>query len=197
MLIILLCIAVVPVLGGYYLIRGKAKSLDRLKNQVDGDVAKRLDSIAEAVGGSVIDGPALEVLRGQMSLIASKAPSSMVIDVAKFSGKTVLPGSLTVVRVEDAKKVMATKNLKVLAEHPFSARYHVLVSDEVQERVWKSSGIAAALEALETGVRARCRLQVVHGTATIHAFRGMAKADELLAFCKGAIAVLDALDTPV
>src|SRR5258706_4618925 len=99
MLLWLILIGGLPLLGGYYLMRGKAKSLDRLKNQVDGDVAKRLESIAAAVGGSVIDGPALEVLRGQMSLVASKAPSSMVIDVAKFSGKTVLPGSLTVVRV--------------------------------------------------------------------------------------------------
>jgi hypothetical protein len=197
MLLWLILLGGLPVLGGYYLLRGKVKSLDRLKKQVEGDVANRLASIASAVGGSVVEGPALETPRGRMSLVASKAPESMVIDLAKFAAKSSLAGAMTVVRVEDSKKVIATKNLRPLLGHPFEAKYHALVSDEEQGRRWLSPEFAGKLAALEGAVRARCRVQVANGTVTVLAFRGLAKAEELRSFCDGSIGVIEALEASI
>jgi hypothetical protein len=191
--LILLCMIAFPALGGYYLIRGKAKSLDRLKEQVHDDIRNRLLSMD--VLGNIVDGPALETLRGQMSLVPSQAPASMVIDVAKFSAKTALEGSMTVVRAEDAKKVIATKNLRPVATDPAVAeRYHVLASEEEFGRRCTSTSVVEKLRALETEVRARVRVQIVHGSLTILAFRGLKKPEELRAFYNGSVAFLDALE---
>ena len=97
--IILVLMITFPALGGYYVVRGRAKSLDRLKTQVEDDMRNRLMLISQDVMGNIIDGPGLETLKGQMSVAASKAPASMVIDVAKFTAKVPLDGALTVVRV--------------------------------------------------------------------------------------------------
>jgi hypothetical protein len=194
MLLWLILIGGLPVLGGYFLLRGKVKSMDRLKKQVEGDVSSRLASIAQAVGGTLVEGPSLEMPRGRMSLVASKAPESMVIDLAKFTAKTALAGTMTVVRIEDVKKVIATKHLRPLLGHPFSEKYHALVSDEEQGRRWLSAEFVGKLSALEGAVRARCRVQVANGTATVLAFRGLAKVEELKSFCDGSIAVVEALD---
>jgi hypothetical protein len=196
MLLWLALLAVIPIIGGYYLTRGKAKSLDRLQDQVEGDVRRRLESIAAAVGGRVIDGPALETPRGQMALLASKAPASMVIDLARFSARTALEGALTVVRVEDARKIIATKNLRPvpLKDPAIAQRYVALASDETQGARRVSPAFTEKLQALETSARARCRLQVAHGLITIQAFRGMAKPEELKAFYEGSLAAVDALE---
>jgi len=191
--LILVCMIVFPAIGGYYVVRGKVKSLDRLKDQVDEDMRKRLMSMD--ILGNIVDGPAFETLRGQMSLVASKAPAVMVIDVAKFSAKTTLEGSLTVVRVEDAKKVIATKNLRPIALDPAAAeRYQALATDEALGRRCVNADFVEKLRALETNVRARARFQMVNGSVTILAFRGLAKPDELRAFYNGAVGVLDALE---
>src|SRR5262249_43398428 len=144
-------LAIVPIIGGYYLTRGKAKSHQRLQHQVGDDVRGRLQSIAGAVGGRVIDGPALETARGQLALLASKAPAVMVIDVAKFSAKSALEGALTVVRVEDAKKIIATKNLRPvpLKDPAVAQRYVALASDETLGSRWVSAELAEKLQALE------------------------------------------------
>jgi hypothetical protein len=196
MLLWLALLAIVPMIGGYYLTRGKAKSLDRLQQQVEGDIRNRLESIATSVGGSVIEGPVLETARGQLALAASKAPASMVIDVAKFSAKTALEGALIVVRTEDAKKVIVTKNLRPvpLKDPEIARRYLALASDETLGGRWVSPEFAEKLQALEASVRARCRLQLSHGQVTIQAFRGMAKPDELKAFYDRSLAVIDALN---
>jgi hypothetical protein len=185
----------IPIVGGYYLARGKAKSMDRLRNQVDGDVRKRLESIAAAVGGRIVDGPALETPRGLLALLASGAPAILAIDIAKFSAKTTLEGALTVVRAEDAKKVIATKNLRPvpIKDPDVARRYLALASDETLGGRWVSPDFAGKLQALETSVRARCRLQLSHGLVMIQAFRGLSKPDELRAFYDGALAVVDAL----
>jgi hypothetical protein len=196
MLLWLALLAIIPIIGGYYVTRGKAKSLDRLQNQVEGDVRNRLQSIADAVGGRVVDGPALETSRARLELLASGAPAIMAIDIARIKAKTPLEGALTVVRVEDAKKVIATKNLRPLSlkDPAIAQRYVALASDETRGGRWVSADFAEKLQALETSIRARCRVQLSHGTILIQAFRGMAKPEELRAFYDGALAVVDALE---
>jgi len=193
---ILVCMIVVPAIGGFYLSRGKAKTLARLKAKLTADIRNRLTSIAREVGGSVSEGAVLDTARGKMSLVASKAPESYVVDLAKFVGKTDLSGAVTVVRREDASKVIATRNLRVLEpKDPMMAEhYHVLVSDVEEGQRWATAKLAEKLRALETGVRARCRVQVAGGTATVFVFRNLAKAEELKAFYDGAVGVIDALD---
>lgn len=196
MLLAIAILVIIPAIGGFYLTRGKSKSLDRLKFRVDDDIRKRLASIAEGCKGKVIAGPALETGRGLMVLVASKAPENMVVDLAKFSSKTASNGAMTVVRIEDAGKVIATKHLRplTLKDSRIAERYRVLVSDETRGQTWMTQDFAAKLQALETAVRARCRIQMANGTVTIMAFRGLAKSEELQAFYDGSVAVLDALE---
>ncbi len=182
MLFVWIFLALFPVAGGFYLMRGRVKSLNNLQKSVENDVQKRLMLIAGSVNGNIVDGPALETLRGRMMLLASQAPANLVIDLAKFTGPVSTPGALTVVRVEDAKKVIATKGLRPVTLDPALAESHrAFASDEEQGRKWMNADLAGKLKALDAAVRGRTRLQVL-------------KAEELKAFYDGCVAVLDSLN---
>ena len=196
-------ILIISVVGRFVRLRarqvgkyGAAAAMDRLKKQVDEDVRARLSWVAAAVSGEVEEGPSLRTGRGLLTLVASRAPAELVIDVAKFSGPSGLKGALTVVRAEDLSKLVGTKGLRRVAiEDPEAAtRYVAFASDAEAGRRWVSREFAGRLRALEEAVRARCRVQVVHGNAAILAFRGLAGADELKSFHDGAVAVLEALE---
>src|SRR6185503_9776525 len=118
-------------------------------------------SISHDVGGTILDGRTLETSRGRMVLAASKAPESFVIDLAKFVGKTSLKGSMTVVRRSDASTVLATRSMMVLTprDPQVAERFHILVSDVEEGQRWAGAKLCDGLRALETGVRARCRVQ--------------------------------------
>jgi len=188
---------IVPVMGGIYLARGKARTLRRLESGVGADIRNRLSALGREVQGELSpDGRSLTTPKGVMTLVASKAPESFVIDTTKFAGKTSLEGALTIVRKEDAAKVIATKTLQVLTpkDPKVGERYYVLVSDLEQGQRWANAKLADSLESLEKSVRAKIRLQVVHATATLIVFRGLAKPDELKAFYDAAVMVLDVLE---
>jgi hypothetical protein len=202
-LVIFFVLVMLPVVGRLVLLRarhsgehGAAASHDRLQDQVVEDVRRRLESIATAVSGRVKDGPSLRTSRGVMTLAASRAPAELAIDIAKFSGPCGVPGSLTVIRAEDRQKLVATKGLHpvTIEDAEGARRYVALASDAVAGRRWIRREVALRLRALEEAVRARCRIQVVHGSASVLAFRGLAKAEELKSFHEGAVAVIDALD---
>ncbi len=166
-----------------------------LKEVFDEEVRRRLMLISGALNGNIIDGPAIETLRGRLYLQASGAPMDLDIDLVKFSAPTGIKGSLTVVRIEDLKKVIATKSLRRIGLDPAIAeRYAAFASDESKGRRWLSPEVVEKLRALETAVRARARIQMANGTLSILAFRGLAKTDELRAFYEGAVAVADALE---
>jgi hypothetical protein len=198
MAIWILILMIVPVMGGIYLARGKARTLRRLEAGLGADIRNRLSAAGREVNGDLAaDGRSLTTPQGVMTLAASKAPESFVIDLAKFAGKTSLEGALTIVRKEDAGKVIASKALQVLTprDPKVAERYHVLVSDVDQGQRWANAKLADALQALETTVRAKIRLQVIHATATLIVFRGLAKPEELKSFYDAAVLVLNVLET--
>lgn len=193
---ILIALVVIPALGGFYVHRGKARTLARLEAQFTADIRNRLTSISQDVGGTLLDATTLETPQGRVVLAASKAPAEYVIDVAKFVGKTALKGNMTVVRREDSAKVIATRSLMVLTprDPQVAERYHILVSDVEEGQRWASAKLCDSLRELETAVRARCRLQMGGGLATISVFRGLAKTEELRAFYDRSVAVVAALE---
>lgn len=194
MLILLLLVAV-PVLGAFLLAVGKLRSVDRLKGSVENDVRLRLESIVHEVGGNVVDGPALETLKGRMTLVATRAPQSMVIDLAKFVAPVSAPLLLTVVAVQDAAKVTATKNLRpVIPDDPaIAATYKVLSSDEGWARSVVIPPFVEKLKALEAVVRARPRVQMAGQKIVISAARGLAKPGELKGFHDSCAAIAEDL----
>jgi len=200
MLALILVLVIVPAIGGFYFVRGKARSLKRLEATVAGDIQNRLAAAGRLVEGTVsVDGRSLETKRGVVTLAASKAPESFVIDLTKFAGKTALRGALTIVRKEDAATVTASKSLQILysKDPTVAARYHVLVSDVEEGQRWATSKLTDALEGVEAAVRTKIRLQVAHATATVIVFRGLSKADELKAFHDAAVRVLEELEASV
>jgi hypothetical protein len=72
---ILVCLIVVPALGGFYVLRGKVATLAKLEARTNADIRNRLTSISRDVGGSLLDGNTLDTPKGKLVLTASKARS--------------------------------------------------------------------------------------------------------------------------
>jgi hypothetical protein len=192
MLLVIFVMVAIPAIGGWYLLRGKYRSFNRLQDQVTDDVRKRLQSIAAEVGGTLTAEPSLDVPAGKVTLHASKAPESFVIDTAKFVASTRVPHQLTIVRVEDARKVVSTKGMIALkSAEPQDQQTHLFfASDEGFGRRCMEPEVVEALRTLDRGVRSRCRVMLANGTLTIVAARGLSKPEELVAFTQGCAAVV-------
>ena len=183
----------IPLIGAAFLAIGKAKSLKRLESQAGDEVRRRLESIASDVGGTVVEGPALETEKGSLSLIAS-SPKSRVIDVARFTSNLSTAHQLLVVAVQDAGKAPTRGLREVTPDDPAVAfTYKVFATDEAWARSVVNSKLAERLRAVDAVVRARSRLQIARGKATITAVRGLAKPEELRAFYDSCVAVVDCI----
>ncbi|HEV3029921.1 MAG TPA: hypothetical protein VG457_20245 [Planctomycetota bacterium] len=191
MLLIIFVMVAIPAIGGWYLVRGKNRSVSRLQGQVNEDVRKRLESIASEVGGTITPEPALILPSGKVTLFASKAPESFVIDTAKFVAPTPALFPMTIVRVEDAKKVVSSKGLIALksAESKDQQTHVFFASDEPFGRRCMEPELVDALRSLDRKVRGRCRVMMAKGTLAIVLARGLAEPEELVAFCQGCAAV--------
>lgn len=177
----------IPAIGGWYLVRGKNRSIVRLQGQVVGDVRKRLEAMAAKIGGTVTAEPSLDTVFGKVTLFASKAPESFVIDTAKFTAPVSPLFQLTIVRVEDARKVVATKGLIALkSAEPQDQQTHLFfASDEAFGRRCMEPAFVDLLRALDQGVKGRCRVLLAKGMLTVLVTRGLAKPEELEAFYAG------------
>jgi len=98
---------------------------------------------------------------------------------------------MTIVRTEDAKKVVSTKGLLALkSAEPQDQQTHLFfASDETFGRRSMEPVFLDALRALDRGITGRCRVVMARGTLTIVVARGLAKPEELVAFCQGCAAV--------
>lgn len=194
MALVLIILAAIPVLGALYLTIGKSRSVDRLRRQAEEDVCRRLESIMSDVEGRLVEGPALETRAGVLWLIASRAPQSMVIDLAKFTATLATSNSLIVVATPDAGKVPARRLQVVTPDDPgIAAMYQVFASDEAWARSVVNSKLVDKLRDVDRVVRARSRLNLINGTASIHAQRGLAKPEEIKAFYDSCVAVITCL----
>src|SRR5437667_9176699 len=84
-------VGLVIIIGGAFLMRGlfaklgQAKGFDEAQEQIHGEIRSRLESIASEVGGTIVEGPALQSGAGKLALVATGAPESHAIDLAKFT----------------------------------------------------------------------------------------------------------------
>jgi hypothetical protein len=198
MLLVVLVIASVSAmsaLGRWWLVRSRAQAMNVIQREVETDIEQRLKSIPAAYNGSVVPGPALETLQGKLSLSASKAPQSWVIDSSKFTVSIPTTLQLTVARVEDAKKIISTKGLrKLIPEDSELAKSHLFfATDEAFGRRCMEPSFVDLLRTMDAGVRGRCRLTLARGTATVWLERGLSKTEELTAFYDGSVALMVAL----
>jgi len=177
----------VPIIAAFFAKRMMMTTVVKLDTGVDAEVERRLEPLAAEVGGQVIAGPALKTERGMLMMYASKAPKDFVIDATKFT--STVPGTLqvTIARVEDAKKVIATKGLqKLTPEDPELAKSHLyFASDEAFGRRCMDADFMGRLKALDASVRGRCRITLARGTATVWLGRGLSTPAELRAFYDG------------
>jgi hypothetical protein len=194
MVIYLVILAVIPVLGALYLKIGKVRSMDRLRSRMEQEIVRRLESIASETGGTLVEGPALKTQDGVLWLLASRAPQSMAIDVAKFVAPVPTSQTLTVVPTRDAGKVMSRGLKAVTPDDPSVASlYQVFASDETWARSVVNSTMAEKLRDVDRFAGTRFRLQIAGGKATILVQRGLVKPDELKGFhavCLALLAVL-------
>jgi hypothetical protein len=201
----LIILAVIAVMGGFmtvgavYLKVAKIRSLDRLAHDVEADVRGRLGSIADSVGGRIVEGPALKSPAGWLTLLASQAPKNLVIDVTKFTAAVGTSQLLTIAGVADAKKIIQTKNMHpVKVDDPEIGKTHlVLSSDESFARAVVTSKLIGQIQALDHAVRARTRLQMAGGRAVILATRGLSKPEEIKAFHDGCAEVIGVLTSAI
>jgi len=177
----------IPVIAAFAVKWGRVRSVQKLDTGADAEVERRLEPLAAEVGGQLIDGPALKTDHGMLVMYASKAPKDFVIDSTKFT--SAVPGTqqVTIARVEDAKKVIATKGLqKLTPEDPELAKSHLyFASDEAFGRRCMDATFMGRLKALDAAVRGRCRITLARGTATVWLGRGLSAPEELRAFYDG------------
>ena len=195
MLFLIVAIITIPAIVGFFLVRGKLTSINRRHRQLEYEIRSRLQSIASEVEGELIAGPELRTRRGRLVLLASKAPEIMTIDVAKFTAPLDSPGQLTVVPIQDAKKVIHTRALRPLAmnDPAIDSVYAILASDEALARRLVTPALIEKLQALDRSAKLRSRLQISPSGATLLAARGLAEAHELKAFHEVCADVVDVL----
>jgi len=183
---------IIPIVGSFLLVQGKARSLKRMEGETEQKILIRLQGVASRLSGKVVAGPALETPAGKLMIYASKAPKVTTIDVTKFSAAVPGSASLTVVRVEDEKKV-PVKGLQPMAPPGFagSEQYRVFGSDlGLAARVF-TPAFVEKLRALEAAARGRVRLQLNRGQATLTLSRGLEQPAELADFHQNSAAVIE------
>jgi hypothetical protein len=195
--LVIVALSTFMAVGRWYLVRGKIRTLERLKRESDAEIERRLRLILDTCNGSIVEGPALQTPHGKLALIASKAPESYLIDTAKFTAPVRGERQLAVVRVEDVRKVMA-KGLKAVIpqDEEIAQSYAVLGSDTSYGRPFTKPGFIDRLRRLDEAVKGRCRLMVVRGSATVLLTRGLASPEELKAFYDGCVEIVSAVKQP-
>ena len=169
-----------------------ARSLERQGGQAEGDILGRLQAASSMLGGSIVQGPALQTPSGRLTLLATRAPQVVEIDVAKFTVPLTSPHALTVIPVQDAAKAIHSRTLRpVQPEDPgVAAEYAVLSSDEAFGRKVATPDLVRRLRDLDQAVKGRARLQVAPHGATVLVERGLEKPEELKAFHDASAAVV-------
>src|ERR1051326_2652850 len=135
-------IVIVIIIVGSFLLKpllskfGQAKGYAVAQEQIRGEMIGRLQSIASQVGGTIVDGPALQTAQGRVTLVASAAPKSLAIDVAKFTAPLGVKAQLTLIPVEDAAKALVTKHLHSVTpdDATVAAQYRLLAPDDAFRR---------------------------------------------------------------
>jgi hypothetical protein len=172
---------------------GRARSIDRAGDESLGSILRRLESAATLLGGSLVEGPALQTSTGRLTLLATRAPQEPAIDVAKFTVALASPFALTVIPLADAAKALQTRTLRgvELGDPAIAASYKVLASDADFGRRIATPELIARLQALDVSVQARARLQVAPHGATVLVERGLERPEELKAFHDGSVSVIE------
>lgn len=193
--LVIVCVVALAASLRVTMARPGARAVDRMAGEVEDDIELRLRSIPAARNGSIVAGPALETLHGKLTLAASKAPKSFVVDSARFSASVPGTQQVTVARVEDAKKIISTKGLKPLTpEDPELAKSYLFwATDEAVGRRCMEPAFVDLLRQMDAAVRGRCRLTLARGTATVWLERGLSKPEEIAAFYDGSVALIAAL----
>ena len=114
MLLVLFVLGAMSAIGGWYLARGRARTSPAPGAQVQAELRQRLQSIASEVGDTLTAEPALEMPSGRVTLYASKARESFVIDTAEFVASIPSPFQMTVVRVEDGRNIVSSQGMIAL-----------------------------------------------------------------------------------
>jgi hypothetical protein len=184
----------------YFLLRAflkkwkQTQALDRGGSQAQGEIAARLHSVSEALGGRLVEGPALETSKGKLALLATRAPQDPAIDVTKLTIPLQSPYAVTVIPIEDAAKALQTKSLHPVdgIDPSVAAAFKVLSSDADFGRRVAVPELVDRLRELAKVVQARARLQVAPSGATVLVERGMTTPKELQGFHDGAALVVEA-----
>ncbi len=183
----MLCLGIVPVLGALYLARGRMRSLDQMRERIEGDCRCRLECVATALAGKLIDGPALQTAAGVISLRASRAPQSMVIDQTVFAAPAAGGHVLSIVGKPDSACAIRSRFIRPVPslDPDLLAGYLVTSSDEGFARTVVTRPLLDALRSLDTRIRGRTQLRVTGGAIAIVVNRGLSTPGELLAFHEG------------
>jgi len=173
---------------------GRARSIDRAAEESQGTIHHRLESVALALGGSIVEGPALQTPKGRLALLATRSPQDPAIDVVKLTVPLSSPFAVTVIPVADQAKALETRTLRTveLGDPELAARYKVLSSDADFGRRIAKPELVERLKELEKAVGARARLQVAPHGATVLVERDLAEPAQLQAFHDGSVAVIEA-----
>jgi hypothetical protein len=172
---------------------GRARSIDRAGDESLGSILRRLESVVSLLGGSMVEGPALQTPKGRLALLATRAPQEPAIDVTKFTVALSSPFAVTVIPSADAAKALQTKTLRAveLADPAIAAAYKVLASDADFGRRIATPDLVGRLQALDRSVQARARLQVALHGATVLVERDLERPEELKAFHDGSVSVIE------
>jgi hypothetical protein len=172
---------------------GRARSIDRAGDESLGTMQRRLESVAPLLGGSIVEGPALQTPQGRLALLATRSPQDPAIDVTKVTVSLNSPFAVTVIPAGDAAKAIQTKKLREveLADPALAAEYKVLASDAEFGRRIARPELVTRLKELDRAIHGRSRLQVAPHGATVLVERDLADPAELKAFHDGGVAVIE------
>lgn len=172
----------------------QTRELDKGSLEAQGEIARRLQSVAPALGGTFVDGPALQTAKGKLAMLATKAPQDPAINVTKMTVTLTSPHALTVIPVEDAAKAVHAKSVHPVdgLDAGVAAAFKVFSSDADFGRRVATVELADRLRELAKSTGARPRLQVALHSATVLIERGLDKPEELQAFHDGSHAVVAA-----
>jgi hypothetical protein len=196
-------ITVIVIIVGLFLLKpllskmGQAKGYEVAHEQIRGEIVGRLEAIASQVGGTIVEGPALQTPQGRLTLVASAAPKSLAIDVVKFTAALGVKAQLTLLPVQDEAKALVTKNLHpVTPEDPaVAAEYKLLASDDAFGRKVAAPPLIGRMKELDQAVGGRSRLQIAPSGATVLVARTLSRPEELKAFYDRSVAVIECLKT--
>ncbi len=185
-------------LGRLYVSAGRARTVDRLHEKALAECKWRLECIAPALGGQLVEGPALRTKEGVLELLIGRQSSNVVIDVTTFTAEVDFSHVLCVADHRDANRALRTRVVRPvdLAKPEIAAGYRVFSTDADFARSVVTRELARALRDLDEAIRARSMLRVAGGKATVVANRGLQDPAELQALHDRAAAVVALVRNP-